>query len=51
MPVVVFGLGRFGPGHSGPGSFGPGRLGPGYFGIHVMYLDYHNNLLKSKIAQ
>ena len=31
--------------HFGPGRFGPGRFGSGYFGIHVMYLDYHDDLL------
>ncbi len=43
MPVAVFG-----PGHFGPGSFGPGSFGPGYFGVHVMCLDYHDDLLKNR---
>ena len=34
--------------HFGRGRFGPGRFGPGYFGIHVMYLDYHDDLLKNR---
>ncbi len=43
-----FGRGRFGPGRFGPGRFGPGYFGPGYFGIPVMYLDYHDDLLKNR---
>ena len=48
-----FGPGRFGPGRFGRGRFelgrfGPGYFGPGYFGIHVMYLDYHDDLLKNR---
>ncbi len=43
-----FGLGRFGPGRFGPGRFGPGYFGPGYFGIHVMDLNYHDDLLKNR---
>ncbi len=26
--------------------FRPGYFGPSFFGIHVMYLNYHNDLLK-----
>jgi hypothetical protein len=37
---------HFGPGRFGLGRFGPGYFGPGRFGIHVMYLNYHNDLLK-----
>ncbi len=34
--------------HFKPGRFGPGRFGPGNFEIHVMYLDYHDDLLKNR---
>ena len=43
-----FGSGRFGRGRFGPGRFGHGRFGPDYFGIPVMYLDYHDDLLKNR---
>ena len=43
-----FGRGRFGPGRFGPSRFGPGYFGSGYFGIDVMYLNYHDDLLKNR---
>jgi hypothetical protein len=41
MPVVIFDLANL-----DLAVFGPGYFGPGCFGIHVMYLNYHNDLLK-----
>ena len=43
-----YGRGRFGPGRFGSGRFGTGYFGSGCFGIHVMYLDYHDDLLKNR---
>jgi hypothetical protein len=41
MPVVILDLADL-----DLAVFGPGYFGPGCFGIHVMYLNYHNDLLK-----
>ncbi len=38
MPVVILDLADL-----DLAVFGPGYFGPGCFGIHVMYLDYHND--------
>jgi hypothetical protein len=42
-PDSHFGLGRF-----GLGRFGLGRFRPGRFGIHVMYSNYYDDLLKNR---
>ena len=43
MPVVISDLADL-----NLAVFRPGYFGPGCFGIHVMYLNYHNDLLKNR---
>jgi hypothetical protein len=43
MPVVILALAVL-----DLAVFGPGYFGPGCFGIHVMDLDYNEDLLKNQ---